>query len=85
MLNSKSTLWKTCVQAVGKTQDACGQYISVLHSKFFGSKHVWITTLFVSELYTFCIRQYTAIVGNFTSVKDRLYTQYTGLTNTTTN
>ncbi len=85
MLSDFVTMWKTCVEAVGKATDACGQSIGVLHSKVLSAKYVWKTPRLSRGLYTFCVRNYTAPVGNFTSVINRLYTQSTVLTNTTTN
>jgi hypothetical protein len=79
------SLWKSCVEAVVKASDACGQSMEVLHNQVLATNYVWKTPRSSGGLYTFCMRYCTATVGNFTSVNYRLYTVYTGLTNTTTN
>lgn len=79
------SMWTSCVQVAEKAWDACGQSMRVLHSLVLSSKSTWKTTGLFHGLYTFCVRNYTAIVGNITSVNEWLYTQYTGLTKTTTN
>jgi hypothetical protein len=78
------SLWSSCVELVVKAQDTCGQSMWVLHSQILHPTSQWKTTGPFRELYTFCVRYYTATVGNFTSVNGQLYTLYTGLTKTTT-
>lgn len=79
------SMWISCVQVAEKTWVACGQSMAVLHSQFLSPFMSWITARLFRGLYTFCVQNCTAIVGNFTSVNSRLYTQYTGPTKTTTN
>ena len=79
------SMWTTCVQLVEKAWDACGQSVAVVRSQFSFHINHWITGRLFRVLCTFCIQQYTGTVGKFTSVIGRLYTQYTGLTKTTTN
>jgi hypothetical protein len=78
------SMWNTCVEAVVKAPVACGQSMWVLHSQISYPTSQWKTTRLFRGLYTFCVRYYTATVGNFTSVSGQLYTLYTGLTKTTT-
>jgi hypothetical protein len=78
-------MWTSWVQLVEKTRDACGQTMAVLHTQLTSSISPWKTPRLFRGLYTLCVQYYTATVGNYTPVNSRLYTQYTGLTKTTTN
>jgi hypothetical protein len=76
---------KTCGQHVEKISIASGQNYTVLHSVRSSNTNLWKTSQFIQSLYTFIIQLYTLAVGKFTPVINHLYTQYTGLTKTTTN
>lgn len=78
-------LWKACVQHVGEVWASCGQKSGLSHSPLLSPKTMWENNRFIQQLYTFCMHNCTAIVGNFTSVISRLYPQYTGPIITTTN
>ena len=79
------SLWNTCGKLVESAWKACGQSVVVFHSFVSSKIRTWKTSTFFQVMYTFCVQNCTAIVGKITSVKSLFYTEYTGLTKTTTN